>query len=256
MLRRLPFRVRLPAGTLLWCGLIAMMTGVSIMAFGRPGPVPAATSLTEVSGRIAAVSVHDLSGAPTDGTFFPGMTEVRIRFEGVPGVFVYPAGHPVFFVVRDHLGGDATLLIDRADFDDERMVWGLEASGRSGEPIVVTHDEIATTLARVDRSAARMGGGFAVAGLLLAVAGRAAGALNDRLPGPSERTRERWLERRERLGARVLGVAGAIEGLFGHGARAFAWALGPALGAALWGLLWCLVYAGAALGLGIAIYGG
>lgn len=55
---------------------------------------------------------------------------------------------------------------------------------------------------------------------------------------------------------RLLSVAAAMEAAFSRGVRAVTLVLGPTIGPAVWGLFWCLVYAGGALGLGIAIYGG
>lgn len=256
LLDRLPFRARLPATTLLWCGLIAAATGACIMVFGRPGAVPPASSLVEVTGTIERVSVHDLSGAPTNGDHFPGLTEVHIRLEGRPEVFVYPSGYPIYFVVRDHARGPTTLLVNQADFDDERTIWGLRARGLNDAPIVVAYDDVAATLARIDRSAAHLGGRFALVGLVLLVAARILAAINARLPTPTEETRERWVERREQVTGRLLSVAAAMEAAFSRGVRAVTLVLGPTIGPAVWGLFWCLVYAGGALGLGIAIYGG
>lgn len=254
MLERLPFRLRVPSSSLAWLAAMAIVAGATVFVLGRPGPVPGAGELTRIEGRVRAVEVYDLSGTPTQGDWFPGLTTVGIELDGEPGSFVYPAGYPLYFVVRDGIGGRVALWVEAtAPIDRPRRIWQLEVPAAG---LFVSHGDIAATLDRIDRSARGMGGGLLLGGLGLAVAAWLGGLINRRLPEPSEKTRERWSRRRDGLLAVVLDGIGGLEHLYDGGARLCAALLGPALGRGLWSALWACVYFGGAIALGVAVYGG
>ncbi len=254
MLERLPFRLRVPSSGLAWLAGMAIVAGAAVFVLGRPGQVPGEGTLVRVEGRVRAVNVYDLSGSPTQADWFPGLTTVRVELEGEPGSFVYPAGYPLYFVVRDGLGGHIALWVEAtAPIEEPRRIWQLEVPDAN---LLVSHGDIAATLDRIDRSARGMGGGLLLAGLGLAVAAWLGALVNRRLPEPSEQARERWRHRRDGLFAVVLDGAGGLERLYHGGARLCAALLGTTLGYGLWSAVWACLYFGGAIALGVAVYGG
>jgi hypothetical protein len=253
MLDRLPFRLGLPVATLGWLAALSILAGGGILVFGRPGPVPPAANLVELKGEVASVDVYDLAGKPTQGDWFPGLTTIRFWFKGVPDAFEYPAGYPLYFLVRDALHGRVIVRVEGSDFGSLRRVWQLEVPNRN---LIVAYDDIAATLARIDASSRSMGGGMLGIGAALALGAWLAALVNRRLPKPSAKARERWIERRDGVTARLLDAVGALEGLYEAGARACAAILGNAVGRGVWSTLWACLYFGGAIAIGVAVYGG
>ncbi|MEX2650076.1 MAG: hypothetical protein WD673_13785 [Alphaproteobacteria bacterium] len=254
LLERLPFRLRVPSSGLAWLAAMAIVAGAAVSVLGRPGPVPGAGELVRVEGRVRAVDVYDLSGSPTQADWFPGLTTVRVELEGELGSFVYPAGYPLYFLVRDSLGGPVVLWVEAtAPIDEPRTIWQLEVPNAG---LFVGHGDIAATLDSIDRSARGMGGGLLLAGMGLGVAAWLGGLINRRLPEPSEETRERWRHRRDGFVSIVLDGVGGLERLYDGGARLCAALLGPMLGRGLWSAVWACLYFGGAIALGVAVYGG
>lgn len=251
-------RARVPTGLMFGVAIVAAILGAWMQIAWRTQAYPADADLERIDGQVAWKEVRDnIAGAPAIEDAIPGMTTVMFRLAGNPLDFRYPAGRPLYFVVRDGLGGEASVWVERAALEAgaPAVVWALSWTSPA-QAVEIPREWVVATLQEVDRSMAAAGRWLvAIAGLLAASAWLTVRwrARREAPPEPSEDGVPARLRRF--LSNRVLGAAATIEHVYLSGERLSGVLLGEVLGPGLWNMLCVGVYAVATLAVAIALSG-